>query len=199
MGKSEEKKKLKREALLTSAFDLFTEKGINKTTVSDIVKKAELAKGTFYLYYKDKYDIRDKLIAMRAVRIIEQTGDELIKEGNEREVSFEDGIIFMADKIIDRFTKNKPLLLFMGKHLSEAIFTRGSTEEEKNRCLEIFDKLIEPSGKVFRNKNVMFYLLIEVMNSTCYDCIIRNAPVSMDEMRPELYATLMSIIKQFEV
>ena len=75
MGRSEEKKKLKREALLTSAFDLFTEKGINKTTVSDIVKKAELAKGTFYLYYKDKYDIRDKLIAMRAVRIIEQTGD----------------------------------------------------------------------------------------------------------------------------
>ena len=49
MSKVEEKKKNKQEALLASAFKLFTEKGINNTSISEIVKNAKMAKGTFYL------------------------------------------------------------------------------------------------------------------------------------------------------
>lgn len=59
MGKLDEKKKQKRETLLETAFFLFTSKGINDTSISDIVKAANMAKGTFYLYFKDKFDIRD--------------------------------------------------------------------------------------------------------------------------------------------
>ena len=66
MGKVEDNKKLKMNTLLQTAFDLFTGKGFAKTTVSDIVNQAGLAKGTFYLYFKDKYDLRDKLIAFKA-------------------------------------------------------------------------------------------------------------------------------------
>lgn len=36
------------------------------TSISDIVKKANMAKGTFYLYFKDKYDIRNALITKKA-------------------------------------------------------------------------------------------------------------------------------------
>ena len=63
MGKLESNKKKKKNALYTTAFDLFTTKGIAKTTISDIVESAGVAKGTFYLYFKDKYDIRNKLIS----------------------------------------------------------------------------------------------------------------------------------------
>ena len=56
MGIIEDKKKLKLDALLDSAFSLFITKGIEKTSVSDITKKAKVAKGTFYLYFKNKYD-----------------------------------------------------------------------------------------------------------------------------------------------
>ena len=55
MGKIEEKKRQKKEALLVSAFQLFTEKGIDNTSISEIAKNANMAKGTFYLYFKDKY------------------------------------------------------------------------------------------------------------------------------------------------
>ena len=58
MGKIEEKKKRKKETLFNTAYELFTTKGILGTTVSDIVEKAGVAKGTFYLYFKDKYDIK---------------------------------------------------------------------------------------------------------------------------------------------
>lgn len=33
--------------MLASAFKLFTEKGINNTSISEIVKNAKMAKGTF--------------------------------------------------------------------------------------------------------------------------------------------------------
>ena len=54
MGKAETNKKRKKNALFQTAYELFTDKGFAKTTISDIVNKAGLAKGTFYLYFKDK-------------------------------------------------------------------------------------------------------------------------------------------------
>ena len=46
MGKLDEKKKQKRDSLLAAAFALFTEKGINDTSISDIANEAKMAKGT---------------------------------------------------------------------------------------------------------------------------------------------------------
>ena len=52
MGKLESNKKKKEDALYNTAFELFTTKGTNKTTISDIVEKAGVANGNFYLYLK---------------------------------------------------------------------------------------------------------------------------------------------------
>ncbi len=69
MGKVEENKKRKREALLNAAFSLFTSQGVYRTSISDIAKKADIAKGTFYRYFSDKYDIRDQLIISKATQL----------------------------------------------------------------------------------------------------------------------------------
>ena len=70
MGRVEENKKKKKEALFRTAYELFTTKGINSTAISDIVEKAGVAKGTFYLYFKDKYDIKNKLIAHKTKELL---------------------------------------------------------------------------------------------------------------------------------
>ena len=57
MRKSDLNKQKKREALLNTAFELFTTQGITRTTINNIVEAAGVAKGTFYLYFKDKYEI----------------------------------------------------------------------------------------------------------------------------------------------
>ena len=64
MGKLESNKLQKRTSLLNTAFNLFTTKGVSKTSIAEISKNAGIAKGTFYLYFKDKYDIRNKLVSM---------------------------------------------------------------------------------------------------------------------------------------
>ncbi len=105
--------------LLQTAFDLFTGKGFAKTTVSDIVNQAGLAKGTFYLYFKDKYDLRDKLIAYKACQLF----DDAHKQLEETEInSLEEEILFLTDYIIDRFQKQQSLLKFLSKNLSWGVF-----------------------------------------------------------------------------
>ena len=44
--------KVKEDSLLNTAFSLFTTKGVSKTSISDIVNNAGVAKGTFYLYFQ---------------------------------------------------------------------------------------------------------------------------------------------------
>lgn len=46
-----------KEKLIESAKELIAEKGFEKTKVEEITKKAEVAKGSFYTYFKTKEDI----------------------------------------------------------------------------------------------------------------------------------------------
>ena len=50
-----------REKLVKAAMELFARKGFDKTTVDEIVAKAGVAKGTFYLYFKSKDDLIKEL------------------------------------------------------------------------------------------------------------------------------------------
>ena len=69
MGKIELNKLQKQTSLLNTAYELFTTKGVNKTSIAEISKAAGIAKGTFYLYFKDKYDIRNKLISHESSKL----------------------------------------------------------------------------------------------------------------------------------
>ncbi|WP_218925560.1 TetR/AcrR family transcriptional regulator [Leuconostoc sp. DB-1] len=40
---------------------LVSEKGFNNLTVSNITRTAKLSRGTFYIYYLDKYDVLEKI------------------------------------------------------------------------------------------------------------------------------------------
>ncbi len=51
MRKVDQNKKQKKDSLLDAAFGLFMENGFHKTSISDIVNQAGVAKGTFYLYF----------------------------------------------------------------------------------------------------------------------------------------------------
>ena len=50
-------KERRRSAILSAARKMFFEKGFKDVTVEDIAKKAELSKGSIYLYFKSKEEI----------------------------------------------------------------------------------------------------------------------------------------------
>ncbi|HZG79161.1 MAG TPA: TetR family transcriptional regulator [Brevibacillus sp.] len=67
----------KHQKILEAAIDVISEKGLDNTSISDIVKKAGVAQGTFYLYFSSKKAlipaIADNLLGITLERIKEKT------------------------------------------------------------------------------------------------------------------------------
>lgn len=61
-----------------SFVELINDKGFSVITISDITRKSEINRGTFYLHYKDKYDLLDQ-IKLEAIHHIK---DILSKDNN---------------------------------------------------------------------------------------------------------------------
>lgn len=55
-------KKARRQALLQAARDVFASKGYHDAKVEDVCARANVAKGTYYLYFKDKRAVLEELV-----------------------------------------------------------------------------------------------------------------------------------------
>lgn len=63
MAKAEYRSAIRSRKLINEALaDLLTEKSLDKITVTDIVNRADINRGTFYAHYKDIPDVVDHLI-----------------------------------------------------------------------------------------------------------------------------------------
>jgi AcrR family transcriptional regulator len=54
----------RREQVLRSAMKVFAHKGYHATSVGDIIKRARIARGTFYLYFENKHQIFEAILEM---------------------------------------------------------------------------------------------------------------------------------------
>lgn len=192
MGIIEDKKRKKLDNLLDCAFILFTTKGIENTSVSDITKKAKVAKGTFYLYFKNKYEIKDILIYNKSNEIFNMAKRALDKEDIK---SFHEKVLFFVDYIVDTLNNNPVILSFISKNLSWGVFKKVIIENsEDSKFKTYFDEMIKNSGYEFDNYEFMFYTILELVNSTCHNVILYNEPVYLDVLKKYLYKDIKSII-----
>ena len=203
MSKLDEKKKKKREALFTAAFHLFNTTGIRQTSISDIANEADVAKGTFYLYFKDKFDLRDKLIAEKASQVLMQATKEAGFDYNTLDdASLEDSIVKLVDVILDRMVREPDLLRFITKNLSWGAFHRMSIEDEgadEVSFYEGYHRMLENSGRRFANPDLMLFMIVELVGGCCYQVILNEVPVTLSELKGPLYQTIRSIISDQEI
>lgn len=196
MRKVDQNKKQKKDSLLDAAFGLFMENGFHKTSISDIVNQAGVAKGTFYLYFTDKYDLRNKLISHKAVQVFSNAYNALL---NTEIKAFEEQIIFIIDHILTQFQKDHSLVFFISKHLSWALFKNSlidAPEDGQENIYEDYCRLLEGSGLHFTDPEIMIYMIIELISGTSYNSILYNQPQPIEELKPYLYETVKSIIRQ---
>lgn len=199
MGKVDTNKKLKENSLLKTAFEFFTTKGFSKTSITDIVSKAGVAKGTFYLYFKDKYDIRNKLISHKSSQLFKKAiadlGDKLDA------LPFEEKIIKVSDHIINQLNENQSLLTFISKNLSWAVFKTAITSPVSDDDVDfssIYEKLLSEAPKGIKDPEIMLFMIIELVSSTCYSAILYKEPCSLEKLKPYLYNNIRMMIAQHE-
>ena len=197
MGKLELNKKKKKNALYNTAFELFTTKGLAKTTISDIVERAGVAKGTFYLYFKDKYDIRNKLISHKAGELFYEAHEALGKTGI---TDFKEQLHFLIDNILDRLEKENSLLGFISKNLSWGVFKAAFQEqadEEDYQFYQAYLNLLQKSDITYHSPELLLFTIIELVSSTSYSCILYSQPVCLSDYRPYLHKTIDCILQAF--
>lgn len=197
MSKIDKNKQIKRESLLETAFRLFTSKGIQKTSISDIVEDAGVAKGTFYLYFKDKYDIRNKLIAHKSSEVFRKA-DLALKAA--KITATEDQVVFLVDNIISQLVENQVLLGFISKNLSWGVFKNVliAGDDSDVDFYDIYHAMFRNDGR-YDNPEVMVFMIIELVGSTCYSAILYSEPVGIDEMKPYILRTVRGIMEMHRV
>ncbi len=195
-GKTEEKKEEKKQKLLESSFNLFTKKGIKNTSVQEITENAGTAKGTFYLYFKDKYEVENQLIIRKSKQLFEKAVKELNKETI---TNFEDEIIFVINYVIDELNKNKLLLKFISKNLSFGLYNEKVSKITMDNALglkELFIEGIHKNNINLKNPEVTLYMIIELVSSTCFNSIINKQPLKIELYKPYLFDAIRLLLKE---
>lgn len=199
MGKLDIKKQQKREALLNTAFDLFTSKGLHKTSISDIVQQAGVAKGTFYLYFEDKYDLCNKLIAHKSSQLFAKAYTSMQKEPP---MDIEDKILYLVSHIVDSLENNTTLLTFISKNLSWGIFKAALTTPPQSGNVDfyhIYLHMLQNGEVTFEEPELMLFFIVELVGSSCYSAILYEEPVPIDQLKPYLFRHIRAIIEQHKI
>ena len=114
--------KYTKNIIKTTFLKKLEEKEINKITVSEICKEADVNRATFYRYYLDVYDLLDSIEAefVDNLRLI-------FKEENYTVYSF-------ALKVLNIFLENKQILKVIFKSRSNINFMQEFLETAYEKC-----------------------------------------------------------------
>ncbi len=137
------KKEKTYRAILNSAYDLITTKGLDGTTMEDIARSAEISVPTIYSYFKSKEDIifalfemDDKYISKKIADIIDNMPENVVEAVTRVQISI----------VSDGFDITKKEVW---REISSAAL-RGP-QERRLRYLEIQEKRVEILGGILKH------------------------------------------------
>ncbi len=188
----------KKNEKYTKILGLFEKNGTHLVSIDEIVKGAGVAKGTFYLYFKDRYDLISTLIIEKASKYMSLLSDEYEPRdfGN-----VSTSVRHYIEYISDFLQKNKTLCILIEKNLNTCVNAVAQTKEGPIKELyeKIFSELIN-CGVSEAEARAKLYLYIELIVSSCCNAIIRETPYTIEELKPHLCqiieSSIVNIIKR---
>lgn len=186
----------KKEKIMQAALKIFEKKGAEKTSVRDIMTEANLGLGTFYLYYSDKNDLKEKMVLNLATNIILNAEKTCIQEDPiERYISF-------VNFIIDYLISHPFELDLLSKNITWTLYTKiendyGLSEADSTLkfILNKYDNLFLTSHTE-SEKLYILSLTLEIMMSTCKSAVLEDSILTIDEMKPVLFAIIRKIFNR---
>ncbi|HEY4543961.1 MAG TPA: TetR/AcrR family transcriptional regulator [Tissierellaceae bacterium] len=192
LAKIDIKKNDKEQSLFEAAYELFTEKGINETTISSIAKKAGVGKGTFYLYFENKYDILEKIILDKSKDVLTQAVENVREKNYD---SFEDEVLDFVNSIIEYLKDNRILLKLIYKNLSWGIFKKAYRDyDEIYEIYNLFERGYKDTDLSEEEIKMKLFMIIELTGSVCYSSIILEGPSDIDTMKEYLFDVIRKIL-----
>ena len=189
MSTVEGKKQEKRRALLDAAYELFLERGTAKTSVEDITSRAKVAKGTFYLYFRDKGSVMQALLGRVSYQLL---NDACIAVEQQTQLeSFPDKMVFVIDHIIEALRQDTLVLKFLERNFvwpgMDQIEASRDAEPLMRKLLAVVLTSPEMAGRTEREIYQRITALGSMCISVCYSSILEGKPDNIDNMKPVLY------------
>lgn len=188
----DEKKRDNKLQIIQSSIKMFEKKGVEKTTIRDIMNNTDLGLGTFYSYFKDKEDLKEQIVLSKVVDLVLEAEKKCTQEDHvERFISF-------TDFIIDYYIAHPFEFELVASNLNWALYAKVENEERfaeadttlkyiLNKYSQLFSKEYSDSQKLY-----ILSLTIETVISTCKLAIRKDSILSIDEMK----SVLVEVIKQ---
>ena len=195
MSKVSDKQRNKRSNILDAAYELFTSKSFNNTSIDDVVKRAGIAKGTFYLYFKDKHDLMDRIVIYKSIIVLKDALKRLEEKKAELPMSFVDQMIFLTDCIVNYMQSHKELITLVDKKLSSCLSAFNAVDDPE--LIREIDNLIEENTKNGHTQEETIkeiYIIVDMVGSVCCDAIIYEKPFKLSEIKPILFTTIKKML-----
>lgn len=186
----------KKEKIMQAALKVFKKKGPDKASVREIMAESGFGLGTFYLYYTDKNDLKEKIVLDKAMDIIIKAEENCEGEDPvERYISF-------VDYIIDYLIANPFELDLLSNNITWALYTKIEHDErltEADSTLQfILNKYENLFSKSYSQSQQLYILAMtfDIMMTTCKSALMEDSTLSIDEMKPVLFAVIRKIFNR---
>ncbi|GAA0077516.1 TetR/AcrR family transcriptional regulator [Clostridium sp. CTA-5] len=190
------KKQMKEKQLFSAGYDLFLNQGIEKTAINDIVNKAGVAKGTFYLYFKDKYDLLNKLILKKSNKIFNEALNATVSTSID---DFGERVLFFIDYVINALKNNILLLKLINKNISWGLYRKTIMRQEEyengRMVIEIFINNLTKQGMSREEAEMTLFMIIELVGSVCFTTIVFEEPTDIETIKPILFKKILAMLK----
>ncbi|MEG0383569.1 TetR family transcriptional regulator [Solibacillus cecembensis] len=182
----------KKQKIIEATIEQFAFKGVENTKISDIVKAAGIAQGTFYLYFPSKFSVMPE-IAKYAVEEIMKEIHSSIDLSDDLDKKIEDLV-----SAVFRITESKKeifAMLYAGLAQSEHLKQWESIYSPFYDWMYIFLQQSMEKGEIRKNINCArtSRILIGLIESTAEQLYLYDSP-SNDEIKAQ-YKELVEFTK----
>ena len=194
MPTTQDKKLEKKRRILENAYQLFKSKNIYNTAIDDIVKASGIARGTFYLYFKDKSDLIEQLLFFKSAESMLTVMHEMRARAEEYPDLAGYAKAFVS-LYIDFLMEQKEALAVIDKNISACMryFPDFYDEEAKTFYNDIIDRFVR-GGFDADDIQRKIYLAVSMIGSVCSDAILFGRPYGIDAIREPLTASALRVL-----
>lgn len=188
-------KEERKRQLLDAALECFGTQGYHKTQVSDIIKKAEVARGTFYLYFESKREIFKELML------------ELLQKVTSQIQSLPyDAVEKIPSQLLGNITRVANLL-FEEPLLTRLLFNEavGLDEEQDTQLRNFYNRILDYIHRGLKqgqgmgfvregNVQVMALCLLGSLKEIFYQSLLGTEKINKEEVVQELFRTVAGAV-----
>lgn len=193
--KSQNRRKEKENKISEAAISSFREKGIEPTSIRDIMNRTGLGLGTFYNYFKDKKDLEQKIVLDILTELFYEA--ESTCQGDDPKNRY----ISFINYIIDYLVKDPLELQLISSNLNWALYAKVENDDRYkeaenslqfilNKYSSLFNDELSDSERLF-----VLSLTIHIVLSTCESALRPDSVLGIEEMKPALYKIVDRIFR----